>query len=261
MPELPDVEVFKKYLDATALHQRIAHVHVESPALLVDTTPQGLGRALKHKSLQSTRRHGKYLFIALNGSGWLVLHFGMTGKLKYFQSREDTPDYTGLLITFENGFHLAYIAPRKLGMIALVESPGSLIRDRHLGPDALELSKKEFIELASRHRGMVKPWLMNQAIIAGTGNIYSDEILFQAGIHPRRALSELDNGSLKQLYKSMRTVLESAIKARAQPDQMPSTFLLHYRKKGGRCPDCDALLANLKAAGRTAWFCPRCQKI
>ncbi|MGD8999916.1 MAG: DNA-formamidopyrimidine glycosylase family protein [Granulosicoccaceae bacterium] len=261
MPELPDVEVYKQYFDATALHRRIEHVHVESPALLANTTPQGLGRALKHKTLQATRRHGKYLFIALNGSGWLVLHFGMTGKLKYFQHRGDTPAYTRLLIGFENGYHLAYIAPRKLGRIALVDSPHSLLRDRHLGPDALELGTKEFIELAAKRRGMVKPWLINQTIIAGIGNIYSDEILFQAGIHPRRAVSDLDSEALKRLYKAMRTVLKTAINARAKPDQMPSTFLLPCRKKGGSCPKCRTLLATVKAAGRTAWFCPRCQKI
>jgi len=260
MPEAPDVELHRKYLDATALHLRIEHTHVDSPALLSGTTPQGLGRALKGRSFQSTCRHGKYLFAAVEHGGWLVLHFGMTGRLEYFQDRQDTPDYTRCLFAFANGFHLAYVAPRKLGRIALTDSPQSFIRDRNLGPDVLDLSVAAFLRLASQRRGSIKSWLMNQEIMAGIGNIYSDEILFQAGVHPRRAVGDLGEKELRNLHRSLRYVLKASIEAGADPSRMPACFLLPHRERRGHCPKCHAPLEKIQAAGRTAWYCRRCQR-
>ena len=259
MPELPDVEVYRRYLNSTSLNQRIEHIHVESPSILYETTPQGLGYALKHKSFRSTKRHGKYLFVATGNEKWLIMHFGMTGDVKYFKHETETPDYTQFLITFENGFHLAYVAPRKLGRIALTDSPQTWIKEHELGPDAFDLTEEEFVKQAAKRRGGVKSWLMDQTSIAGIGNIYSDEILFQAGIHPRRSVSSLDKTAWNTLYKAMRDVLEAAISAGASTDKIPSTFLLPHRKQGGRCPRCDTPVEAVKAAGRTAWYCPRCQ--
>lgn len=260
MPELPDVEVYRQYLIATALHQQIEHVHVESRSILLGVTPQSLGRTLKHKSFHSIDRHGKYLFTAVENRKWLVMHFGMTGNIKYFQSKQDMPDYTRFLVTFENGYHLAYIALRKLGIIAITDSPETWTKEHNLGPDALELTEGQFIKQAKNHRSGIKSWLMNQGNIAGIGNIYSDEILFQAGIHPMCPVSKFDEAKLKQLYKTSCSVLLTAINAHTVPGQMPATFLLPHRKQGGRCPLCNTNLEKIKAAGRTAWYCPRCQK-
>lgn len=259
MPELPDVEVYRRYVNATSLHQRVRHVHVHGPALLLGTSPQGLGRALSHKTFRSTSRHGKYLFVNADTDEWLVMHFGMTGDVACFSNKTQEPDYTQLLITFASGYHLAYISRRKLGLIALTESPDKWAAERKLGPDALALSEAEFIQEALGQRSGAKAWLMNQQRIAGLGNVYSDEILFQAGIHPRYPLSALGEPACKRLFRAMRSVLQEAIRAGADPDRMPPTFLLPRRRKGGRCPACDAPLATLKAAGRTSWYCPRCQ--
>ncbi len=259
MPELPDVEVYRRYINATSLHQPIERIHVQSPSILVETTPQGLGYALKDKSFHSTQRHGKYLFIDVGNGKWLLIHFGMTGDLKYFKHEDDTPAYTNLLIAFENGFHLAYIAPRKLGRIALIDSPQTWINENGLGQDALDLTEAEFIERAAPRRGGIKSWLMDQSSIAGIGNIYSDEILFQAGIHPTVSVRSLNKAALVRLYKTMLDVLKTAISAEADPDKMPSGFLLPNRKEGGHCPKCDTPLKAAKVVSRTAWYCPHCQ--
>lgn len=260
MPELPDVEIYKQYFNATALHQRVECIHMKSSTLLVNTTPQGLGRALKHKKFRSTKRHGKYLFIELNPFGWLVMHFGMTGELKYFQQGQDKPNYAQLIIIFENGFHLAYISRRKLGQIALIDEPQQYLNMHSLGPDALNLSSAHFYELASKRRKNVKSWLMDQHIIAGIGNIYSDEILYQAKIHPKRTICDLDKLILKRLYQTIGTVLNTAIEASANPKKMPSTFLLSHRKQGNHCPECANPIEKIKVAGRSAWYCPQCQQ-
>lgn len=260
MPELPDVELYRRYLNATALHQAIAHTHTEDASILSGISPQGLGRALAHRSFESTGRHGKYLLIALQHGGWLVLHFGMTGTLKYFQERGDTPRYTRALFSFDNGFHLAYAAPRKLGSIRLVDSPQELVQAQRLGPDALDVTRDEFRQLAAGRRGAVKSWLMDQETMAGIGNVYSDEILFQAGIHPRRQVGQLDEAALNQLHAKLRQVLETAIGAHAEPDRFPAGFLLPHRKPGGTCPRCEGTVETIRSGGRSAWYCPACQR-
>lgn len=259
MPELPDVEVYRRYLDARILHQRIRHTRVESPRILKGASAQGLGRALKDRTFQSTRRHGKYLFIEIRDRGWLLLHFGMTGAVAYFDGGGERPDYAQLLVEFDNGHSLAYISRRKLGWVSLVASPEEYIGERELGPDALSLTEKQFLELAQTGGGELKSWLMNQSRIAGIGNVYSDEILFQARLHPKRPLDKLDDKDMRALHKAMRRVLKEAIKAKADPERMPSDFLLPNRNKQGRCPGCGGNPRKITAAGRSAWYCPKCQ--
>lgn len=160
-----------------------------------------------------------------------------------------------------NGFHLAYVAPRKLGKIALISSPESFLQEHEIGPDALSLPEKQFLQLAAEYGGKVKSLLMNQKLIAGIGNIYSDEILFQARVHPECAAGELDKNTLQQLYQAMQSVLQTAIKAHVEPDEMPSSFLLPHRAKGERCPRCDTELERHQVSGRSSWLCPNCQKL
>ena len=197
MPELPDVEVLKQYLDATSIHQGIKAVEVRDSRILEDTSTEKLKTGLKGRSLDSTRRHGKYLFAELSDNHWLVLHFGMSGELKYFKSMEKDPEYDQLLISFSNGYHLAYNAPRKLVLVALIENMEAFVEKKELGPDAMSLDPAGFQKVLSGRRGMVKSTLMNQQIIAGIGNVYSDEILFQARLHPRVGVDELDAETLK----------------------------------------------------------------
>ncbi|HEY9149582.1 MAG TPA: DNA-formamidopyrimidine glycosylase family protein, partial [Gammaproteobacteria bacterium] len=117
MPELPDVEAYKRYLDATALHSAVEQVEVQAPEILEGTTPQGLGRALKGHVFANSRRHGKYLLVQLDDGPWLTLHFGMTGDLLYHRQDVNTPAHTQCRFSFGNGYELDYIAPRKLGHI------------------------------------------------------------------------------------------------------------------------------------------------
>ncbi|SDZ75277.1 Fpg/Nei family DNA glycosylase [Microbulbifer marinus] len=259
MPELPDVEYFRHYFNATSLHQCIAGTHVQSPSLLVKTSPQGLGRALKHNRFESTQRHGKYLFAELSSGKWLVLHFGMSGRLDYGKRSGEPPEYTQLAVEFENGYQLDYVAPRKLGRIALSDSPEAWVRQQDLGPDALAISEDEFVRMGNERHGRIKSWLMDQHSIAGIGNEYSDEILFQCGIHPKRELDALDRKGLERLHKNLRSILQTAIEKKADPEELPPSFLLPHRKQGGHCPGCDTQLKTVEVSGRTAWFCPQCQ--
>ena len=259
MPELPDVEIYRRRLDSKALNQAIERVQVAAPALLEGISPRGLARALVRHRFALTQRHGKHLFVRIDRGDWLALHFGMDGDLAYYGPAGERPSYAGVVIDFGNGFHLAYVSSRKLGRITLARDPHDYVAKKHLGPDALALDRKTFVALARRGRGAVKTWLTNQRVIAGVGNIYSDEILFQARLHPKRELGTCNDADLGHLFDSMRKVLRSAIAARADARRMPHRFLLPARLARGYCPNCGARLRTLRAAGRTTYFCAHCQ--
>ncbi|RRQ20992.1 Fpg/Nei family DNA glycosylase [Thiohalobacter thiocyanaticus] len=262
MPELPDVETERRYLAATALHRRITRVHADQD-LLEGTTPAAMGRVLHDRRFETTHRHGKFLFAASDGPWWLVLHFGMTGGLVFFKAggAVSPPRHIRLLFEFDNDYRLAYDCQRKLGLIALCRDPATFVSDRGLGPDALDsrLDLDAFEEARVGRRLPVKAWLMDQQAIAGIGNVYSDEILFHARIHPACRINALDPETVQRLFQLMKKILEQCVKARAEPDRMPVSFLLPHRTPDGCCPRCGVALARQRISGRMAYFCPQCQ--
>lgn len=261
MPELPDVAVFKRYLDATSLHQLIEKVEIEDKAVLFEIGPRRFARRLKGHELVSSRRHGKYLFVETDGDDWLLLHFGMTGFLKYFAKEEHDPAHARVLLRFDHGYTLAYHSQRKLGRVSLVGSPEAFVESEGLGPDPLnsELGLEAFRRRVAGRSAAVKALLMNQEFLAGVGNVYSDEALFDAGIHPASPVSELDEGQVEALYHSLRKVLRAAIREHVDVDRFPHRSLLPHRQEGEPCPRCDGNIVKQSISGRSAYFCDRHQ--
>jgi formamidopyrimidine-DNA glycosylase len=260
MPELPDVETFKRYFDATSLHRRIGHVDVCDAYILKGTSARLLARGLKGRRFKSTRRHGKHLFVRANSHLWLRLHFGMTGSLHYFKHEKQAPKHTRVLFVFANAYCLAFEDQRKFGEIGLIENVNEFLEKRALGPDALDITLSQFTEILGKHRGSVKTILLNQKLIAGIGNIYADEILFRTRIHPATQVSALKEKTVMKLFRAGRDILKKAIEAKADMDRMPKSWLLPHRGKGGKCPRCGRELKSATIGGRTAWFCAHCQK-
>ncbi len=261
MPELPDVEIFKQYLDATALHQKIETVDVRDEIILDEITTRKLKDGLQDRAFESTHRHGKYLFAEINESEWLALHFGMTGRLKYFKAPDREPEYSQLVIGFANDYHLAYVAPRKLGEIELAETIEKFLEKNELGPDALspDFTPANFQEIIENTSAMVKSALMDQTKMAGIGNVYSDEILFQAGLHPKRKANQLDQPRVEKLFETMKNVLQAAIEHQANPDQFPAGWLTPHRDEEAACPRCEGRIERIKISGRSGYWCPNCQ--
>jgi formamidopyrimidine-DNA glycosylase len=260
MPELPDVEIFKRYLDATSLHQRIHDVDVRNTYILKEITAPKLARGLKGRLFESSRRHGKHLFVRADGKIWLRLHFGMTGSLDYFKDDKQASRHARVIFVFANHHRLAFDDQRQFGQIGLLKDVDEFLKKRALGPDALDLDLGEFKKILGKRRGAVKSILLNQQLIAGIGNIYADEILFRTRMHPATEISRLDDKALAKLFRATRYILDKAIAAKADVKQMPKSWLLPHRGKGGKCPRCGEKLRSAKIGGRTAWFCARCQK-
>ena len=261
MPELPDVEIFKRYLDATSLHQRIDDVDVRNTYILKQTSGRELARGLKGLRFESSRRHGKHLFVRADGELWLRLHFGMTGSLEYFKDNERTPRHARVIFVFANNHRLAFDDQRQFGQIGLLKDVDEFLKKHALGPDALKIDLREFKEILGKHRGAVKSILLNQKLIAGIGNIYADEILFRTHMHPATEISRLGDKGLTRLFRATRYILERAIAAKADVDQMPKSWLLPHRGKRGKCPRCGRTLKSARIGGRTAWFCAHCQRL
>jgi formamidopyrimidine-DNA glycosylase len=262
MPELPDVAGFQRYLQATALHQRIRGSHLTDRRILDHQSPQMLARRLKGRKIDSARRRGKWLFAELDSGEALGLHFGMSGELDYAAQKSDWPDHARLILDFDSGYRLAVISRRLLGRTRVVEDIGTFAARRELGPDALDedLGREAFQRRMQGRRGSVKSALMNQSIVAGIGNVYSDEILFQAGLHPRRRMDRLDGEDLSNLYRVMRRVLRTAARFGGDAREAPAGWLLGGRSADTPCPRCGHELESGTVAGRTAWWCPRCQQ-
>jgi len=262
MPELPDVERFKSYLDATSLHQAIESVDINDSKTLENVTPRKLRKELQGQAFESTSRHGKFLFVRREAPPLLVLHFGMTGYLDYALNEREPPPHSRTVFHFATGYRLAYVCQRKLGLITLCNDQRAFVEQRGLGPDALdeELTRQVFVERVSGRRGAVKTTLMNQAIVAGIGNVYADEILFQAGIAPSRRIDSLDEKTLRKLYHTMRRVLKTVIRNNADVSQLPRTYLLPQREEDGQCPRCGRELRKTTVSGRGTYFCAHCQE-
>ena len=257
MPELPDVENLRKYLEATALHKPIERTVVRDNRILENASPQSLGRHLKGKELQEGKRHGKYLFGALGSDEWLVMHFGMTGGLSYYESGEP-PEYARVILNFEEGGSLAYTSKRILGKVGFTDDLCQYLENRDLGPDALDdgLTKEGFATALSGRRASIKSALMNQIIVAGIGNIYSDEILFQSRIHPGRKARELGRDDLDEIFDNMRDILRESSGGAVREEE----YLRSQRNSGAACPRCGTPLDVINVSGRTSYFCPVCQK-
>jgi formamidopyrimidine-DNA glycosylase len=134
------------------------------------------------------------------------------------------------------------------------------MKEKKLGPDALAINKKDFTALLENSKSMVKTVLTDQSAIAGIGNVYADEILYQAKVHPREKASQLPGKKRNTVFDKIQEVLKTAIEKNADVSELPENFMLPVRKKGNECPLCKSKIETTKISGRTTCFCPSCQK-
>lgn len=261
MPELPEVESFRNYVADTSLGQTISSTRLSTAQMLWNTSAQEINEALRNNVFTSTFRHGKFLFIKLKQRGHLMLHFGMTGDLLYYKPDVLHPKAYVLLIRFSNGNALLFSDSRMLGKIALVDDIETFIKERGYGPDALTISKKEFINLLRKRRIAIKTALMNQKIIAGVGNEFSDAILFQCKVHPLSPANHLTEGQLAIIHHAMLKILQEAVHVNADRKKLDHYFLLNKRKAGLPCVRCRGKTAFKTIGGRSSYFCPDCQQL
>jgi formamidopyrimidine-DNA glycosylase len=261
MPELPEVESFRKLIERSSLRQKISAVKLVTDKVLQDTSTKKLTQALLGKHFSETHRHGKFLFVRIADNGSLMLHFALSGYVSVYRAEEEVPDDYTLLIRFENESALTFTDKRKLGKIAIIDDVDTFVKKRGYGPDALTIAETALTEKLKKRKVAIKTALMDQKIVAGVGNEYSDEILFQCGIHPESVSAHLPPAQLKAVYKAMIGILKHATKYNAERNHLGQFFFLDNRKAGMKCPNCHGKTAFKTIGGRSSYFCPKCQKI
>ena len=257
MPELPDVEGFRRVLAEHGQGHRVERVQVLDEGVLRDVSSRTLGRALKGRRFAEPGRLGKWLIARTDGPT-VLLHFGMTGNLAWHPASEERHRHDRVVFQLDDG-ELRYRDMRKLQGLRLAHDDAEV--DRLLadeGPDALALRRREFTDLLDGSRRQLKALLMDQSAVAGLGNETVDEILWRARLHPSRRAGGLTAEETKELYSQLRKVLRDSVRAGHVPTG-PSWLNGVRDAEGAPCPRCGTPLSKQRRARRSTVLCPRCQ--
>lgn len=278
MPELPEVEVVRRDLDREITGRKIKSVEVTlARAVRRHRNRKLFVERLVDRKITGVSRRGKYIIVKLDNDDALVIHLGMSGQLLRPKSaREKVAKHTHVIITFTQGGQLRFVDPRTFGEMFVTEF--SAIDEEvdelaHLGLDPLEtaVSWDVFGELLAQRSVKLKPLLMDQRFLAGIGNIYSDEILHNAGLRWDRTSDSLSSQEVRRLYRAMVETLQDAVKYRGSSlaDEgyvdlfgKPGEYQHHhqvYAREGERCRRCRHLIVRTKAGGRSTFYCESCQ--
>ncbi|MFF5184736.1 Fpg/Nei family DNA glycosylase [Streptomyces sp. NPDC000345] len=258
MPELPDVEGFRRVLESCARGRVVRRVEVRDTGVLHGVSARQLRDALEGRRFTRTERRGKWL-LARTGGPTLLLHFGMTGRLLRAHPDDPVEAHDRVLVTVSRDRQLRYRDQRKLQGLWLAHDESEVVRVLgRLGPDATAVGREDFEAALSSHRGSVKTVLTDQTVLAGLGNLLADEILWRAGLSPTSRADGLGEADRRSLYTHMRRTLRSAIPAGRVPPR--NTWLTGHRDDpDAACPRCGSPLRRSHVGGRGTVWCPRCQ--
>lgn len=269
MPELPEVETYRRFLDELIIQETITAFEVKDAHVLA-ADEAALRLALVGRTVVQTSRLGKNCFLHLNDGQILVLHFGMTGDVGAYRDDADAPRFTRVALHLGSGLRIAFVDPRKFGRIRLAESVAAYQQAKKLGPDALDITAEQLRTALSRRKTLLKPLLLDQRLTAGLGNWIVDEVLFQAKIYPERVATTLTEVEFSRLHAAIQLVLRTAIQHEANYRNFPASFLIHAREwddsatpgtdKHRFCPVHPGTeIEKTYVGGRATYTCPVCQ--
>jgi formamidopyrimidine-DNA glycosylase len=278
VPELPEVETIRRDLEKEIVGRRIKSVEVKGKrSVRRHKTPTEFRAGLEGRRVNGVRRAGKYLLIDLDGGDVLVVHLGMSGQLLRVKSpKEPMERHTHVVITFTQGGQLRFVDPRTFGelFVTTADELGTEVPElAHLGFDPLEqvMSWGRFGMMLAERRSTLKNLLMDQRFVAGIGNVYSDEILFAAGLRYDRGSDSLSAQEVRRLYRAMVETLTEAVKMRGSSLADEQYRDLYgevgeyqgqhqvYDREGQPCRRCRNPVVKVKVNGRSAFLCEHCQ--
>ena len=277
MPELPEVETVARGLQAQIAGRSILSVTVGKSDFFDD--PALLGKELPGRKIRAVERYGKFLLLWLANrekaeapeqESALLVHLGMTGLLMPRPGREPPAKHTHVVMQLDDGRELRYIDARRFGRMAYLSGAGLQTELRRFGVDPLETQLEEFTQSIHRRRARIKALLLDQHVLRGVGNIYADESLWKAKIHPAHLGARLKPAQLAQLYRALQEILREAIVLRGSSisdfldaEGVPGDYQRHHRvydREGKGCVRCKTPIRRVVVAGRSSYFCPQCQK-
>lgn len=259
MPELPEVETFRKKLSTALKGKTIKDVHVHPDKIVfAGKSPIAVKRAFLGKKIKKCERKGKYIWFEMNHRPWPVFHLGMTGS---YAITTELPDKklksVKLVLEMDDGTFMIFKDPRRFGRIFILDNPLEQRPLSFLGPDVLkELpSSKELHALLSSRKAPIKSLLLDQSLLSGIGNWMADEILFQSGINPARPANEITSQEFKNIHTKTNSVTKFAVKYNADYDKYPKSWLFHHRwgRKAGKVSTGDKIKHSVVGGRSTAW--------
>ena len=272
MPELPEVETVARGLRHTIIGQMIRRVEIKPTA---STYPDrgSFASLLRGATIVAIARRGKNILIHLSNDHTLWVHLKMTGHFYYLPESGPTDKHDHLVFHFkDNQYTLRFNYYRRFGRLRLYPTAAVMMQKglAELGPEPLELAADDFVALLRTRRRMIKPALLDQTIIAGIGNIYADESLYLARIHPQRLTDSLSQSKAKELHGHIQAILRRAIRltgtsvdtftgVNGRPGRFQK-YLQVYGREGQPCLRCGAVIIRRTIGSRSAHYCPRCQR-
>ena len=275
MPELPEVETTARGLRERVLGRTVVAVGaLDWPRMAPNATLEVLATATVGRTVEAVTRRGKYVIVGLTGDVFLVLHRKMSGNLLLRTTDLPLARHTHLSVEFDDGWRMDFVDPRKFGRIHLFLGRDALnaFLDERLGPEPLEIERPQFDALLAKRRGRLKSLLLDQTFLAGIGNLYADEILWEARLHPERSGESLTAPERRRLHTAIREILAAAIERRGtslsdyvDAQGEPGTnqnYLQVYGRAGLPCSReaCGREIVRTVIAQRGTWLCPSCQR-
>ncbi len=277
MPELPEVETVARGLQRQIAGRRIVCITFGRTDFI--DNPEEIEKELPGRVIRSVVRYGKFLLLRLTPKedaevtgceSALLVHLGMTGMLRPQPAGEPHAKHTHVVALLDDGRELRYIDPRRFGRMAYLAGESLQEELRRFGADPLEAGREEFTARIRGKRARIKALLLDQRVLRGVGNIYADESLWKARIHPKRLGARLRKEQVKELYRALQGILERAIVMRGSSiadfldaDGQPGEYQRHHRaygREGKPCFRCKTRIKRVIVAGRSSYFCPQCQK-
>jgi formamidopyrimidine-DNA glycosylase len=281
MPELPEVETVARGLRRTIVGRRIMSVRLGKTDFIDD--PVALEQHLPGRQIEAVERYGKFMLLRLssvvgdssrgaNGDAEpaaLLVHLGMTGQIAPNPASQPSEKHTHAFFLLDDNRELRYTDPRRFGRLAYLAAEALAEELQAFGADPLEISVAEFVQQARTRRARIKALLLDQGFLRGVGNIYADESLWRAKIHPARLGGTLKKEQAASLHRALQDILKKAIQMRGSSisdflgaDGQPGDYQRHHRaygREGKPCGRCEAVIRRAIVAGRSSYFCPKCQ--
>ena len=277
MPELPEVETVARGLQKEIAGRRIASVTLGKTDFI--DNPGALERELPGRTIRVVERYGKFLLLRLGqveeglenaNESALLVHLGMTGLLMPQPVNAPHAKHTHVVLLLDDGRELRYVDPRRFGRMAYLAGEALQEELRRFGADPLEAGLEEFLHRICGRHARIKALLLDQRVLRGVGNIYADESLWKARIHPAHLGARLKPPQAKELYRALQAILRKAILMRGSSisdfldaEGLPGEYQRHHRvygRKGKGCFRCKTPIRHAIVAGRSSFFCPSCQK-
>ena len=275
MPEMPEVETVRRDLHRRVIGRRIDAVHATGARTVRRTSPTIVRDRLIGRTITGTSRRGKYLIVELDDDQWMLVHLRMSGQLILCDGDAPLANHTHVRLRFDDERELRFVDPRTFGEVVVVDPANLPIEAPDvaaLGPEPLEIERRDFDRIIRGRRRMLKAMLLDQHVVAGIGNIYADEICHAARLRYDRAGDSLSTRQVGVLHNAMQSILSAAIDARGSTLRDAQYVDLGglaggyqdrhavYDRAGLPCKRCGRPIVRVVGAGRSTYLCPRCQR-